>query len=116
MTKNVCQYYRNGYCVSPLLEKPTDFVTDSSRCMGNYFTCRFYPSVTVQGDKEQKREEPSWNSVNLLDKIPVSGCPYFEVNRTAKGVIARCKLVSRILTRSQVNLCVERWMTCPFAQ
>ena len=116
MAKKACPYYRQGYCTSPLLEKPTDFVTDSSRCMGNYFTCRFYVKDIVQTDDDPNRVNPSWNSVNLLDKIPVSGCPYFEVNRTEKGIIARCKLISRILTRSQVSLCVERWMTCPYVQ
>ena len=113
---NACPYYKGGYCVSPLLDQPTDYVTDSSRCLGNYATCRFYPK---KEETEQQVESAIINiyaAVNVLPAPVESSCEFFQLIKTQRGLVAKCTEQSRILTKSQAMLCSKHWVTCPFHQ
>ncbi len=120
-----CPYYKGGFCVSPLLDKPTDYITDSSRCLGNYTTCRFYPGeakaqevggslASYISDSEVDQEINYYASVNILEKPIDSGCKYFTIVRTSKGLVAKCEVLNRVLTKSQALLCSKYYASCPF--
>ena len=120
-----CPFYKGGFCVSPLLDKPTDYVTDSSRCLGNYTTCRFYPNegksegaagglAAYVGGTEVDQEINYYASINLLDKPIDSGCKYFVLVRTSKGLVAKCQVMNRVLTKTQAVLCSKYYTSCPF--
>lgn len=110
-----CPFYKNGFCVSPLLESPVDYVTDSSRCLGNYTTCRYYPetpNLPEEGSGGKKRVV-MYTPVNILSEEVYSECKYFRLMRTTKGIVAKCLVMDRILTRSQALRCSAKWQTCP---
>ncbi|MCI4396387.1 MAG: hypothetical protein JHC28_02375 [Thermoprotei archaeon] len=121
-----CPYYKNGFCVSPLLNSPSDYVVNPSRCLGNYTTCRYYPpdenasgsggggGLTKYTDKEVEKEVTYYPNVNLLDGPIESGCEFFYLVRTSKGLVARCEVQNRVITRSQAQLCSRLFEKCPF--
>lgn len=126
---NACPYYRGGYCISPLLDQPTDSVTSTNRCLNNYFTCQFYPDKDKNlGNNEigltrYTAEEENGNRqvsisfyirVNALKEKPEIECPQARIIKTDKGYLIGCAILNRILTISQVNLCVSNWHKCPF--
>ena len=100
---DVCPFYNNGVCKSPLLKEPAPA---DGNCFGDYTSCRLFPN--------KDDGKGSFVQVNLLDRIPSSACPAFAVIRIEKGIIAKCNLLDRILAKSQVKLCEERWASCPF--
>ncbi|MCY0859517.1 MAG: hypothetical protein OWQ54_03720 [Sulfolobaceae archaeon] len=125
---NICRYYRSGYCTSPLLAQATDAVTSSSRCLGNYFTCQFYPDkkngnkdapegldiFTSQNDDNKRLSNISfYMNINVLKEQPEIECPYARIIKTDKGYIIKCVILNRVLTTSQANLCSKNWHTCP---
>ena len=112
-----CPFYRNGFCVSPLLGSPADYVTDSSRCLGNYTTCRYYPDTPDLPDEQGgKKRIVMYTPVNILSEEVYSECKYFRLVRTTKGIVAKCLVMDRILTRSQALLCSKHWNTCPIRE
>lgn len=113
-----CPYYKQGLCHSPLLPKPEDYVTDASKCIGNFYTCRYYPKDDLnpeQGDSTEKVDVNIYPIVNVLEDTIESGCPNFKLSRTSKGVVAICSIMGRVMTRSQAKLCSERWASCPIS-
>jgi len=124
MSQKACPYFKNGVCVSPILGKPTDYVTNKARCLGNYTTCNYYPmnnntSSDNKGlmkfvEKEIEKEVNYYPAVNLLDSPIESGCEFFYLVRTSKGLVARCVIQNRIITKSQALLCSKYHNTCPF--
>lgn len=109
----VCPYYEKGRCKSPLLKEPASHVVDESRCMGDYTSCRLFPKSSDKNQQDDSGKR-SFVQVNLLDRIPSSACPSFSVIRIEKGIVAKCNVLDRILVKSQVRLCEERWASCPF--
>ncbi|ALU30420.1 hypothetical protein [Sulfolobus acidocaldarius] len=122
--RNICPYYKNGYCTSPILDSPTDSVTSSNRCMGNFRSCRYYVARDedseeglnkyVIEDSQIEQEISFYNKINILDTPLDSECKYFQLVRTEKGLVAHCKVLGRVLTRSQAVLCNKEWEDCPF--
>ncbi|MGC9105687.1 MAG: hypothetical protein ACP5HQ_04600 [Thermoprotei archaeon] len=121
-----CPYYRSGFCTSPILDTPSDYVTDPSRCLGNFATCRYYPGgekgtsgngglANFMDSEEADREISYYSAINVLDSPIDSGCKHFHVLRTSKGLVAKCDVQNRILTKSQALLCVKYYNSCPFA-
>jgi len=103
-----------------MLSTPDDTVTSAQRCLTEkYRTCRYY----VPKEDEEKKElenyiyEPKeiiiFSPVNVLDEPQNSECEFFELIKTDKGYIAKCKIMNRILTKSQAKNCVAYWFTCP---
>ncbi|PVU72020.1 hypothetical protein DDW10_04815 [Sulfolobales archaeon SCGC AB-777_J03] len=92
--------------------------------MGNYTTCRFYPggestSKSERGlsdyiEEEADKEVSYYSAINVLDAPIDSGCKYFHLVRTSKGLVARCEVQNRILTKSQALLCSKYYNNCPF--
>jgi len=123
VSQKACPYYKNGLCVSPKLDKPTDYVTNKSRCLGNYTTCSYFPNenvpkndngLTQYNAKEIDKEVSYYPAVNLLDEPIESGCEFFHLIRTSKGLVARCDVQSRVITKSQALLCSKLYNKCPF--
>jgi len=117
----ICPYYKNGYCTSPLLEQPSQEFTSSQRCLTeNFKTCRFYIPKEDEIEKkalEQYIYEPKeiiiFSPVNVIDEPKNSECEYYQLLKTDKGYIAKCRIMKRVLTKSQANNCVSYWNTCP---
>lgn len=119
-----CPYYKNGLCISPKLNTPTDAVTSPSRCYDEnmYKTCKYYE------EKDQKETEEKgltkyipktsilnfYPAVNLLDEAIQPQCEYFRLYQFEKRYVARCEILDRILTKGQVNLCLKYANKCPF--
>ena len=120
--RNICPYYKSGYCTSPLLDNPSDVVTSPNRCFKDFKSCRFFvdPGGKKEGlenfttFEETVEEVNFYAKINILEKILDSECTYFQLIKTEKGLIAYCKVLRRILTESQARLCEMQWTTCPF--
>lgn len=107
----VCPYYKNGYCISPLLPTaPDNTVTSKNRCYDNFKTCKYY--VELQLKNEMKIN--FFSRVNLLEEPLKSECEYFDIKRVNQGFIAYCKAINRVLTVTQAKNCVTFWSSCPF--
>ena len=117
----ICPYYKGGYCTSPMLPNPDDTITSSQRCMTEkYITCRYY--VPKEEDEEKKalenyiyepKEIIIFSPVNVLDEPRQSECEFFQILKTDKGYIAKCRVMNRVLTKSHVNNCANFWLSCP---
>jgi hypothetical protein len=64
-------------------------------------------------DERVEQEISFYHKINVLESTLDSECPNFELFRTEKGLVARCKAMDRILTVSQAELCSKVWKTCP---
>ena len=129
-----CPWYRGGVCTSPKLRRPSSSVTSPSRCLGGeaeYKSCRFY--VEPRGGSESGRggsggkgalfesAKPAivqqlrpYNPIHLVSSRPTSRCPYIKVYSYSGGFLVYCRVLGRLLTRSEVDLCNQYWETCPF--
>jgi len=125
MPNNPCPYYKGGYCISPLLDTPTDSVVSSLRCLNieRAKTCRYYV------EKEEKKEgldsfseiekpKLGYLKINLitkelLQKIDDVGCEFFRYNNVEEGIIAYCRLKHRVLTESEAKNCILYYDKCP---
>ncbi|BFH74313.1 hypothetical protein SJAV_22570 [Sulfurisphaera javensis] len=120
--RSVCPYYKGGFCTSPLLDNPSDTVTSPNRCFKDYRICRFYKDEEEKKDglevfisgEDTEEEVNFYPKINILEKILDSECSYFQIIKTEKGLVAYCKVLRRILTERQANLCSTQWKTCPF--
>jgi len=118
---NACLYYRDGLCFSPRLDTPTDSVTLAKRCLTEqHKTCSFYIEKEEQQEKKgvekytpEKQEILIYAPVNVIERPELSECDYFVMMETDKGTVAKCKIMGRILTKSQAKNCVAYWNTCP---
>jgi len=86
--------------------------------MHNFKTCRYYvnnESEGMLGTQEPKRQTKFnfYAAVNKLDEQPKSGCEYFVTFKSNGGYLAKCKILDRIITSAQVQLCVKYWANCP---
>jgi len=87
-----------------------------------YRSCRFYmdpPSEKKRGGLLEQAKpaivqqlKPS-PPIHLLSTKPVSKCPFFKVYSYSGGYLAQCLVLNRLLTRSEVELCIHHWQTCP---
>mgnify|MGYP001772569711 CR=1 FL=1 len=127
----VCPWYRQGFCISSLLDKPTDTVTSAKRCLTNeYRTCKFYKN-TIDEQKteglENFTEEPKNTSTNDLHitelmvsevyancNVPESGCEHFIVTRYDGKYYVYCKQKKEWLTKRQTMLCGNVYQKCPW--
>ncbi len=117
---NICKYYKNGYCTSPALEKPTDVVVSSSRCFGNFRACRYFLDESKEGlekydeDKSIEQEIKFYPKINVLENVIDSACENYQLIKSEKGFIAYCKAISRVLVTQQATLCNKEYQKCPY--
>ncbi|KSW12290.1 hypothetical protein CF15_05955 [Pyrodictium occultum] len=114
-------------CTSPKLSRPTAAVTSPSRCQGSeaeYRACQFY----VDPDKGQRRRtgleaglRPAiadqlkpYPPIHLLTSRPQQRCPFMRVYEYSGGYLAQCRVLNRLLTRSEAEKCEKYWQSCPF--
>jgi len=126
-----CPWYRNGMCTSPRLRQPSRSVVSPQRCLGSeteYKSCRFYVEPPQQGGGGRRgghglvetmkpalaQQLRPYQPIHLLARRPSSRCPFFKVYSYGGGYLAYCKVLNRLLTRSEVELCEKYWQTCPF--
>ncbi|MCY0849558.1 hypothetical protein [Sulfuracidifex metallicus] len=120
MQKRKCPFFSSGFCNSPMLENPTDSVTNSIRCLDKYESCRYYvKGQEKKGLEEYEVEEIAqevtfYKEANLLSEAIDSACENYVLNKLEDGFIASCKSMGRTLTRSQAFLCRSYWERCPF--
>jgi len=81
--------------------------------LGNYTTCSYFP-IDEKVAKEIDKEVSYYPAVNLLDGPIESGCEFFYLIRTSKGLVARCDIQGRVITKSQALLCSKLYNKCPF--
>jgi hypothetical protein len=117
--REVCPFYKQGFCVSPVLGTPSQDVTSPNRCFNSFNTCRFYVNNEEEKGGLKKFEAPSkevkfYSKINLLSEELRSGCPNYELIRLEKGNIARCTVLDRALTPSQARMCSKMWEMCPY--
>ncbi len=119
--RDICPFYKNGYCISPMLDSPSDIVVSANRCFKTYKTCRYYVD---QGEEKQGLENfqqyekidqdiKFYPKISLIQEKIDSGCEFFQLMKTENGFIASCKILNRIITESQAQLCSKYWQTCP---
>jgi hypothetical protein len=120
---NVCPYYKNGYCTSPALDKPSDIVTSNNRCFGQFKTCRYFlddGSDSKTGlekfneDKTIEQEIRFYPKINALENIIDSGCEHYQLIKSEKGFIAYCNAIKRVLVTRQTILCNKEFQRCPY--
>ncbi|MEW9491572.1 MAG: hypothetical protein TQ35_0005135 [Candidatus Aramenus sulfurataquae] len=118
--REVCPYYKNGYCTSPMLDTPSDSVVSPQRCFKTYKGCRFYvdkgeekQGLEVYDEERIEQEVKFYPRVNVLMEKVDSECQFFQLLRTNSGFIAYCKVLGRILTESSAELCSKYWQKCP---
>lgn len=123
-------------CTSPRLRRPSSSVTSPSRCLGSeaeYKSCRFY--VEPRGSEGGRvahsgaggrgalfeaakpaivQQLRPYNPIHLVPSRPSSKCPYIKVYSYSGGFLVYCRVLGRLLTRSEVELCNRYWETCPF--
>jgi len=117
----VCKFYKNGLCISPKLDKPTDVVTSTTRCFGNPTTCQYY----IEEEKKtglaafNSKEGISYLRINIIDdtklleRIENTDCSYFRYNKIEQGAIAYCTIMNRMLTEGQAKNCILHGKKCP---
>ncbi len=119
-----CPWYTYGMCTSPKLDMPTDAVTSPERCLDDarYRTCPYY--VEPSGSREAQSQSSSTKRRQsfkvyapihaLLSNISI-GCPFAEVMVLENGIrVAYCKILDRLLTRFEAELCAKHWKDCPY--
>jgi hypothetical protein len=117
-------------CTSPKLKRPSSSVTSPSRCLGGeaeYRSCRFY--VEPKSDQQRQRRggglleaaKPAivqqlkpYTPIHVVYSKPTSKCPYMKVYSYSGGYLVFCRVLNRLLTRSEVETCNRYWETCPF--
>lgn len=118
--REICPYYKNGFCVSPLLDSPSDLVVSPDRCFSLYKTCRYFVD---KGEEEEglakfekmkvEQEIKFYPKVNLIQEKLDSGCEFFQLMKIDNNFVALCKVLNRIITESQAKLCSLYWEKCP---
>ena len=121
-----CPWYKQGYCVSPLLDKPSDAVTSPSRCLGEFKSCRYYkePSSSDEGGLSKFMMKGGKYKITSLmvaevyayDSPPVSQCEFFQTVMHDGKYYARCAVKGWWLTASQSKLCSLYYDKCPYRE
>jgi len=116
-----CNFYKNGLCISPKLEKPTDVVTSTTRCYQNFTTCQYYveekktgvPAFTVTEKGIGYLRVNIIYDAKLLERIENTECNYFRYNEVEQGAISYCIIMNRMLTEGQAKNCILHGKKCP---
>lgn len=119
---NICPWYRQGFCTSPALDKPTDSVTSPRRCFSDYKICNLYrESGKEREGLENFAEESKLHITELMpskvyanETVPESSCEHFVVSTYDGKYYTYCKKRECWLTRSQARLCVTYYQRCPW--
>ena len=115
---DVCPWFKDGKCCSPLLASPTASPVSLLKCLTSSHTgCEFY--VPPEGGRESAEDRSRYGSylivIHGLKEKPKCDCPFFKVFKDEKGVwLAACDVLGRYLTRYEVPKCVKYWRDCPF--
>jgi len=112
-----CPWYINGLCTSPKLGEPTDSVTDVRRCASEseYAKCAYY----VDPRNQQRRAEKlrPYAPIHAIPQGLSIGCPYSEILTLESGLrVAYCKILGRLLTRTEAQTCAMYWNGCPYKE
>ncbi|MET1128977.1 MAG: hypothetical protein ABWW70_06635 [Thermoproteota archaeon] len=97
-----------------------------SRCLADEAT---YRVCTYYQDPQERRERKSiiditskpslvqslrpYAPIHLLSEKPPSKCTHMEIYSYSGGYLAFCKVLGRLLTRSEAKLCAPFYQTCP---
>ncbi|WP_338601477.1 hypothetical protein V6M85_00210 [Sulfolobus tengchongensis] len=120
---NACPYYKNGFCTSPALDKPTDAVVSSNRCFGQFKTCRYFlddGSENKTGlekfndSKTIEQEIRFYPRINVLENVLDSSCENYQLIKSEKGFIPYCNAIHRVLVTQQAVLCNKEFQKCPY--
>ncbi|ABP95868.1 MULTISPECIES: hypothetical protein [Metallosphaera] len=116
--RDICPYYKSGFCTSPMLDTPSDSVTSPNRCFKSYRGCRYYQDT---GEEKQglelyqgvDQEVKFYPKVNVMETPLDSQCEHYRPVRTQRGYVAYCNMLARVLTVSNASMCNKHWQTCP---
>ncbi len=117
-----CPWYKDGYCTSPALERPSQDPVIPSVCLGDepvYRLCKFYREPTTLGRLPGRVYPSKFGKplllIHSLKEEPKSGCEFFVVEKHESGAyLAGCEVLGRYLTRYEVPLCEKSWQDCPY--
>lgn len=116
----VCPFYRDGYCISPMLPQPDNTVTSPNRCYNTFKTCRYFDKE--KAEKHEKEGLDIFTKINpqlyfspiyVIDDNVESQCEFFIKSKTDDGQVAYCRLLDRVLVESHAKLCAD-YEHCPF--
>ncbi len=112
-----CPWYQHGLCTSPKLSKPTDAVVNPERCLGAYEGCSYYVKPEEkQGIEAFISRDKKFNPyppIHALEEPLNCGCENFKLINVEGVLCAYCRVLDRLLTRSEARTCSKYWRTCP---
>ena len=120
----VCPWLVNGKCTSPRFPKNEDPTKLSGKCFDDwkYKTCPYYvePRQTTSSknlvaytDERLKRIYKPYPLIHALPTPPSSECPHFKTIEYEGYYTGYCDILDRLLTKTEVELCIKRWRECP---
>lgn len=114
-----CPWFRDGYCISPLLQHPDNTITSSRRCQGLYTTCRYFvdPADPPTERKTFRITEmvKRMQHIYALDAVPERACE-FALFINAGKYYTFCNVIKRYLPVSVAKLCITQYQKCPFRE
>ena len=117
-----CPWFKDGFCTSPALERPSTDPVIPQKCLGDetvYRACKYYREPTSISLKAAQPYISKFGKplllIHSLSKKPSSGCKFFIVEKHESGAyLAACDVLGRYLTRYEVPLCERHWENCPY--
>lgn len=115
---SVCPWYKEGYCLSPILDTPSMDVVNKVQCLGGrdvYSQCRYFrePQPVREGGYDEFGKP--FLMVHGLDKAPETYCEYIRVFRHEQGkYLVGCLVLKRFLGVHEIDLCERSWRDCPY--
>ncbi len=116
-----CPWFKDGFCTSPALERPSTDPVISTKCTGDeviYRACKYFrePSTSLTAGRTypSKYGKPLL-LIHSLTRKPSSNCEFFIIEKHESGAyLAACDVLGRYLTRYEVPLCEKHWDNCPY--
>lgn len=108
--------------MSPMLENPTDTIVSPSRCFKTFRGCRYFIDKNEEKEglevfnEKIDQEIKFYPEVNILNEKIDSNCEYFQLIKIESGFIAYCKILGRIITSANADLCSKYWQKCPIRE
>ncbi|MEM1619150.1 MAG: hypothetical protein QXU97_04080 [Fervidicoccaceae archaeon] len=114
-----CPLYRSGLCHSPKLGEPSADVVKREICGSSsaFTSCSYYAEgkLDVSSFSERARADVRrlLEYVHYVPFKPSSSCPEIRVLELSRGYVAYCAVLSRYLTKYEVELCSKLPSGCP---
>jgi len=113
-----CPWYHHGVCTSPKLPEPSDAVVNVARCASDreYRSCAYYSEASQIPQRLSRRERLKvYTPIHALPSTISIQCSEAVITKLESGiVIAYCRVLDRVLTKFEAELCSKYWRECPY--